>query len=177
MNNSRRGMTVFELLVALALAGGLLAGLREMLVHLADSGMRVAREAKAADRRENGEQLLHLLLRRAVVQPDSVHRFAGDEFGASFDTMCDAQDGWLAPCRVALQFAQGADSMVMLVSQPGFSPLTVLTASSPGQLRYMDPTVASEDSWLLAWGRRIDLPAAIAVVTSRDTIVLRVAVR
>jgi hypothetical protein len=56
---------------------------------------------------------------------------------------------------------------------PAAAPETLLVRGGQAAFRYLHPSGA-DYSWLEGWGSNIALPAALALVTPADTILLKV---
>lgn len=172
-DRARRGTTLVELLAALVLLGLLFLGMRTLLAQLSDGSERVGRATMDGNARGNGARLLRTLLRRATVGADSTHQFAGDDTNVWFDAGCDVPSGWVEDCRVIIGIVSRRDSSAVVAQLPGVAPETLFVSDAQTAFRYLDP-VASDYAWLGGWGSRISMPAAIALVTPFDTLMLQV---
>jgi prepilin-type N-terminal cleavage/methylation domain-containing protein len=99
---SRRGFTLLEVLVALAVSGVVVLGARMMLVQLADENDRLLGAATAADRRANAERLLRALVGQLEVGTSKGTEFEGEERITRFTSWCRVPAGWLERCRAAI---------------------------------------------------------------------------
>ncbi|MGH7622426.1 MAG: hypothetical protein ACREMU_08820, partial [Gemmatimonadaceae bacterium] len=79
---------MLELVIALALAGIVLAGGALLLDELGDANARVASESATESATNNGARALDELLADARPADDSSERFAGDSHTASYATLC-----------------------------------------------------------------------------------------
>jgi hypothetical protein len=167
------GTTLLELMLALALAGLLLLGLLLLVDQASGAGIVLARNAARVDAEANGDRLLRALVARAQSSADSLRMFVGEPDRAAFDTWCDRPAGWLERCRVTLMLMSHEDRTVVVAMISTGETHPVRTMRGRGVLRYFGRGVDDEVGWLTAWGRSIRLPAALGMVTERDTVVLR----
>jgi prepilin-type N-terminal cleavage/methylation domain-containing protein len=166
---ARRGFTLLEVVVALALGATVVLGARALFGVLGASGERIARESAAADERANGERLLRSLLWQAET---GVHGdgFRGDDSSLHFSTWCRAARGWTERCRIDLGVATlGRDAVVTAILPHG-DTLLLWRGRAPAGLRYLDATNGG-DRWVPEWGSDLTLPAAVAIVSGGDTLV------
>ena len=170
---SRGGLTMFELVIALALAGIVLAGGALLLEQLGDSNARVfsaaAREAAA----NNGARMLDRLLADAGTADDSSERFAGAPRTASYTTLCDTPSGWRERCRVELMIDSLPDSSAVMAQFAGGYAVMLWRIAGAAAFRYVDLD-ARDTAWLVRWSPSVALPHAIAIVGGADTTVLPV---
>jgi len=175
VNEVRRGMTLIELMLAITLGGMLLLGARMLFTQLQVADVNLGRAAREGDERANAMRLLHLLVRNAEVQPDSVNRFQGDTMSVRFRSHCQRPGGWLEACSVSLVLAVTGDSTMLTADLTPGRRLVLARWSGRGGFEYLD--TAPSDRWVGSWGRSIIPPAAIAVALPSDTIVLPIAGR
>ena len=169
---SRRGVTLLELLVALAISGAAMLGGLALLDQVHDGGARIATNGMLDARIANGDRLLRRLLIDARASTDTSERFRGDEQNASFLTLCDQPSGWAEPCRALLSINSVADSSDIVAHDGHAAMYAVRRIAGPAVFRYLDATAAPESAWVGHWIKTIALPAGIAVITASDTTVL-----
>lgn len=167
----RLGVTLFELLVALTLAGLAMLGGILLLDQVNGGGRRI----DAASRRDaleiNGDRALTRLLADARPTTDTADRFRGDEQNASFLGLCDTPSAWPETCHVLLSITSGGDSSA-LVAQPGAHPaFEVRHVLGHAGFRYLDLARQADTAWLARWMTSISLPGAVALITPFDTTV------
>jgi prepilin-type N-terminal cleavage/methylation domain-containing protein len=167
----RRGVTLLELMVALAVTGLSLVAGRLLIETIDDSGRTISAFARRSDTVANADRILRSLLGRAEVSADSLRRFRGDSLAVSFDSWCDRPTGWIERCRVGLAIGYGADSSVVTASLSSGEILRLRTAAGLAQFRYVTRDT-SGTRWMQSWGNSITAPYALSIVTARDTIVL-----
>ena len=167
----RAAFTLIELLAALALSGLAIVGAARLLDQLADTRERSAALARSVTQSANGIRLLRALVYRADM-PDA--RFSGTDTAAGFQSWCEVPEGWLERCIVALRITAERDSAELIASVRGTS-LTLWRGRGPAEFRYFSGIPApGGGQWLSGWGTSVAPPAAIGIVTARDTIALRV---
>lgn len=165
----RRGTTLLELMLALALLGMLVALLHAAAATVAVEGANIPRRASADDHRAIGELLLRRLLENTEATGDTSTSFRGGALGMSFRTSCPAPGGWGEPCVVEVSIDNGADSSSVIVTRSDGVPIRALRVAGTLTLRYRIP--GNRAAWIAEWGGTISLPTAVGVVTdSRDTI-------
>jgi prepilin-type N-terminal cleavage/methylation domain-containing protein len=168
----RSGFTIIELSIGLALSGLVFTGILMLLDQLADSRARFIHEADVENTVANGERILRTMIERAEAGGDSTERFVGDDRAATFVSWCDVPRGWPERCRVALILAPGTDTSTVQIALSSRDTVMVARIGGTSRLRYLN-TSQSPPAWVVAWGTSIALPAAVAIVTERDTVILR----
>ena len=167
----RRGVTLIELLVALAIAGLAMLGGVLVLDAVRDSDRRIDAETRRDAVEMNGNRLLRRLLADARQTSDTANRFRGDERNASYLAMCDAPAGWSEPCRVLLSIASSGDSSFVVAQTSPGAQFQVRRVAGQAVFRYLDPRSSPDSTWVHQWMMSITLPAALAMITPIDTTV------
>lgn len=168
----RRGFTLVEILVALALSAVVVLGARMLLEQLADSAHRTVTGAARSDRDANAEQLLRELTRRIEVGTAGAAHFAGEPDSARFTSWCEVPPGWQERCVVRLRIGRTPQGATLSVFAPGTPPQHI-RAASVMELRYLDDASAG-GRWFRSWGAGITAPIAIGLVADGDTTILRI---
>jgi prepilin-type N-terminal cleavage/methylation domain-containing protein len=168
----RRGLTLLELIAALALSGAVIVAGAMLLDQANDATDRIAEGASQLTRAATGARLLRALLYAAELPRDSSDAFSGDDRHAEFITRCPASAGWLAPCRATLGIDSTGDSTIVRVDAERLLGERLGAFAGQARFRYVDPL--SEHRWTREWRGLITLPAALAIVAGRDTIVFPV---
>jgi len=171
--HERIGMTLFEVMAALAVAGLVLAGSRLLLDQLEDSGIRMEHARSDNARESNGRRVLAQLLSNAQSSIDTTDRFSGSSRSMTFPTECDVPAGWMEPCDAQIAIDSIGDSSVVFADLSTGEHLVLQRTSGHEQLRFGDVSRATEE-WLASWPRAATSPAAVALVGSVDTIVFDV---
>lgn len=169
---SRRGVTLIELLVALAISGIALLGGLALLDQVQDGDARIAANSLRDARVANGDRMLHMLLADARSTTDTADRFRGDERNASFQTLCETTSGWSEPCRALLSIDSVADSSRMIAQDDRGDRQIVRQVPGLAAFRYLDLSAAKDSTWIARWSTSVVLPGAIALITRSDTTVL-----
>jgi len=181
---SRRGFTVLEVIVALAVSGLVLLGGRLMLESIGAAAEQTRQAARAADRLANADRLLRSLVGRLEVGTNYSGRFGGTDQSVHFTTWCDTPGGWLERCDATIGFVRTGDSTALVASlvarEPhgDIGPRTVVLAKGArtGGIRYLnDPRAGGQ--WFVGWGDAITAPLAIGIIMGGDTSILRVGER
>lgn len=172
---ARRGFTILELMVAIVVGSGVLLAARGLLGAMAADSERIAESATELDRRANSQRLLRSLVAQVESGTPQL-TFGGNASSAEFTTWCSSAGGWLERCRVRLSIEE---------SEAGFSLIAVLSTGEMhelraemlhAELRYV-ADAARGGRWLEEWDAGITAPVALAVVTARDTVLLRIGER
>lgn len=184
----RRGFTLVEVLVAIAIGSLVLLGARSLLEVLADEEHHLARDTAAEDARSNGFRTLRALVGQMEVGTTESGPFSGDPTSTSFTTWCDVPSGWQERCAVTLVFERARVEPALVAHLPGGRRLVLAQDFSAGEFRYLN-SAASGGQWFQKWGRGITAPLAIGVILERgapsttvgrssiDTLIVRIGER
>lgn len=173
-SHRRTGFTLLEVVAALLLCGLVTLGGVMLLDQLNDGDLRIVREAIVNASSGNGDRVLRRLL--ADAEPaveDSLDRFRGEERYLALLTRCDVPAGWAERCRAALSIDSLRDSSVLFIETDRGDRLGLRRLGGLMSFRYLDPVVR-DSAWRRTWAASVTLPAAVALVSARDTIVLPV---
>lgn len=176
MPANRRGVTLVELIAALSVGALVLLLAHALLATLADAATRMDQRIS-----EEEEQVLALAeaataIRTARGRESGGGPFFGDAQSAEFDGLCIGGGGWWRTCRTQIAIRTVHDSAFLHVSASDRPGRIALRLRAPAVLRYRLRTEHAA-SWLPAWGLAIAAPAALAVVSANDTIVLGAVIR
>lgn len=186
---ARRGFTLLEVVVAIAVGSLVVLGAHEMIVGVADGADAIGRSARASDREANGDALLRQLLRDLEVGTSDAAHFAGDSATVRFSTWCAVPGGWPERCRAELSIASppgdATESGAAIVARlsTGESLRLAEGFSSARFLFLSDAALGGR--WFTLWGEGITAPLAIGVAVERahagaaraDTLILRIGER
>lgn len=176
----RRGFTLPEVMVALAVAGLVLLGARATVDAVQGLAARSAEAARASDRALNGERALRRLVEGITTGDDEGTHFEGGALAARFRSRCPVPAGWTEPCVVRLM-VEPRDSTLALVARVsgpsgGEAPLVLLTARERLTLGYLHDASAGGE-WFTAWGRSIVAPVAVGVRRDDELLILPIGAR
>jgi prepilin-type N-terminal cleavage/methylation domain-containing protein len=169
----RNGLTMFEIVIALALAGIVLTGGALLLDELGDANARVFSASSAEAKTNNGARTLERFFADARPAADSSERFAGDSRTAIYATLCDTPSGWRERCRVKLMIDSLADSSAIIALSDRGDALTLGRVAGAATFRYVDLS-ARDTTWFVRWSASVALPHAMAIVAGADTTVMPV---
>ena len=172
----RRGFTLLELLVALAIGGVVVAGARGLLEGLAASAGSTAVRARALDARWNAERRAREVAVRMTVRDDSAGAFEGTALDARFETWCDMPEGWQEACTARLAARHTPVGMSVGLSLSTGDSLTLRAGAHDAHLIYL-ASAALGGAWRDAWAPSLVTPLAIGVVADADTLLLRMGAR
>ena len=170
----RRGFTLIEIVVALAITGIVVLGARFILENLGDHATRIGAAARAADASANADRWLRSAV--AQIDVDSAHRFEGDERRVQFQTWCQSPSGWQERCQVVLALKTGDQGSVFAGTLPSGESLVLRRDFGRGELRYLVSARAG-GSWVTGWSEGITPPLAIGVILDGDTTIVRIGER
>ena len=173
---SRGAFTLLELILALSLVGSAMLGCLLLLDQLNDGAERIAAESAATDREANGARLLRRIVFEAHASADTNRKFVGDDRSVSLLSWCDVPTGWSEPCDVTLSIDARDDSSAVVADLSLGGSLVLRRDPARRAWRYLDAT-PRDTMWATRWSSGTTLPAALALVSARDTIVLPVQVR
>lgn len=173
----RRGFTLVELLVALAIGAIVLLGARLMVEGVADGARRIVRQAARTDRDANAERVLRTVV-AALDATTTGTSFGGDEREARFTSWCDVPGGWQERCSVTLAIGGGTGTgdsaaRTLILTLSGAEPLRIRAGFVHGGLRYLD---AAHDGgqWFGTWEAGLTVPIAIGAILDADTLIFKV---
>lgn len=171
----RRGFTLVEVVVALAISALVLLAARMLLENLGNGAERIERAAREADQEANGERLLRALVGQIEVGVRK-ETFGGDEQSARFTSWCQSPRGWLERCRIILSIDTTNGSPALTTTLPEDDRVVLYRASHRLRLRYLvDPSAGG--TWFVKWGDGLLVPRAIGVVADSDTLIIRIGAR
>jgi prepilin-type N-terminal cleavage/methylation domain-containing protein len=173
---SRRGFTLLELILALALVGAAMLGGVLLLDQLDDGASRIVAQSADADRDANGKRLLRRLVFEAHAAADTSRKFVGDDHSASLLSWCDVPGGWSEPCDVTLSIDDRGDSSAVTADLSLGGSFVVRRDLGRRVWRYLD-AAPRDTAWATHWSSGTTLPAAMALVSATDTVVFPLQVR
>lgn len=173
---NRRGFTLVEVLVALALSAMVLVGASGLLDALGAHATSVLRSARALDSSMNADDFLRRALADLVVRSDTFPSFEGDESVFAFRTSCDAPHGWREPCGVRVAAERADSGHRLVIRQDDGSVLMLRTRLARASFRYL-LTADEGGQWVARWPNTLMLPLAVGLIAGDDTIVARIGER
>lgn len=168
----RRGFTLVEVVVALAISALVILSGRMLLESLGDAADRIDRAARDGDGDANGERLLRALVGQIDVGSKGA-TFGGDEQSAQFTSWCQSPRGWRERCRITLAIEEANAAPVLTTMLPGNDRVVLYRAAHTLRLRYLvDPSAGG--TWFINWGGGLLAPRAIGVIADSDTLIIRI---
>ncbi|MCG8469649.1 MAG: prepilin-type N-terminal cleavage/methylation domain-containing protein [Gemmatimonadetes bacterium] len=180
----RRGFTLLETVVALAVGGIVVAGSAALVSAVADAEARVREVARAEVRVANAERILVELAAGLIPTSDAEPPLVGSPQELRFDTACIESGGWSRPCTVTWSIAERGTaepvSSTLLVER---GPSWMGGASTRVELALGWAPVAFSflvsanggGSWSSSWTSIVP-PLAIGIHGARDTLLLPIEV-
>lgn len=189
-NPRRHGMTLLEVIVAVAASGFLLLAARQVFEIVGSSTAAFARAVNESERRANGEDLLRELLHALDLSGVAASQggewpLEGDQREVRFDTRCDSAGGWKEPCQVVIRIGRDGppsssatgndgDGMTLILQPRHGGSVTFSTGlDSITALLFLE-TAAGGGVWRDSWERNLPPPLAIGLVRPADTLIVRV---
>lgn len=171
----RRGFTLLEVMVAIAISAVVLLGARTVTDTLVLHA-ELAREGTVTlDREANGRRLLRDLLLRSEVGVAPTATFGGGEVALHLDTWCETARGWAEPCRATMTLVPAAEpggrSSLLAVLSTG-ERLELAAFVGPVRFDYLE-SAARGGNWARAWGPAATAPLAVRIAGASDTLILR----
>lgn len=181
----RRGFTLLEIVVAIAVGSLVVLGARLMLGAVADAARATRAAARVADRAANADALLRGLVLELEVGTAESGSFAGDTTAARFSTWCPVAGGWVEQCRATLAVersgaARPGDGHALVATLSTGERLEIRAGLARAELRYLSDA-SGGGRWFRVWAERVSAPLAIGVIVDSagrtDTLVLRIGER
>lgn len=172
---NRRGFTLIEVLVALAIGGVVLTGCRLLLEGLADHASAIVRTAADLDASANAERAVRQIVENLALAPEPQPTFVGSASEAVFASWCPSAYGALEPCTVRLSVQAASAGVTVGMATPGGQKL-VLRRVAGAELRYL-ANASSGGIWYTRWNDAISPPLAVGVFSTTDTLVMRIGER
>jgi prepilin-type N-terminal cleavage/methylation domain-containing protein len=169
----RRGMTLLEIIAALAIAGMALLGGILLLDAVNDDASRIARDGAAQASDGNAAAAVGRMLLETEASFDSTKRFRGSERSLDYFTRCAVPSGWTEPCHVMLAIDSLPDGSAISAQPDGGDRFVFARYAGIAEFRFFDAT-SRDSSWLTSWRTSATLPSAVAIVVGADTVVLPV---
>jgi prepilin-type N-terminal cleavage/methylation domain-containing protein len=173
-----RGYTLLEIVVALALAAVVVQTGAGVLDQVATHGRHIDHDATSITRTGTGDLLLARLIADATTSTDTTQQFAGDPRAIEFTTRCERPAGFSASCRMTLSIDATADSSAIIARSIDGRLLHLLTLRrqlGSASFVFLHPS-RHDSSWTTHWQTAVTLPAAVAVTTPHDTLILPIGV-
>ena len=167
MIGRRSGFTLFEVVVALAIGGVVLASAAALLNGLADIGERIVRSGAAWDRDANADRLLLELVASAEPGIGEEPGITGDARSARFTTWCDDPAGWKVRCEAEIAFVEEARGLALVARVSNGEPIRLRSGLAVGRILYL-PSLGGRD-WTDSW-QSIVMPVALAFELDTRTI-------
>src|SRR4051812_2749854 len=99
---TRRGMTLVELLIATVLTGFLMVYATRLAAAIGDAAQRARLDARMSTDAALDRRFFKLLMMNAQTGHDSTIDFVGDDHAIQFLSLCVVSRGWIHPCRVRM---------------------------------------------------------------------------
>lgn len=166
----RRGFTLLEVIIALAISTMVVSGCHVLLTATMQS--RDAARDVGAEEIRNGN--INRTLRRLVRQVERLDRdsvTAGDKLNFSQWSWCDGPRGVPDRCLLTLRIRTASDSTTLELSM-GETASVVVPGIAPRRLLYLEEGDNGRQ-WKTTWSSR-SLPRAIGIVVDADTLLLPV---
>ena len=166
----RRGFTLIEAAVAVALAAIVVTLSRAILNAVGDGATRISSAAAKADSDQGTQRMLRSLLTSAHSTGRDSIAFFGAPTGAYLSARCPTSGGWSQPCKVTL--AVGDSGRAIVCQLDGRRQQILVRSGEQGaSLAYL-ASVSGELTWLANWPASRLAPVALELVADGDTLVI-----
>src|SRR5688572_20768519 len=175
VESARRGTSLIELVVALAVGGMLLVSARVVLQQVADATERAVQHSGIAEHDTNAERVLRAAL--GSTESATIVRSAvrGNSSSARIETWCDVPAGWQERCVLTLRVVAGSAEN-LLTADLGPDTVVIRRGFDSAALRYVADTRYG-GTWLTEWLSQITVPIAVGIIIDADTLILRIGER
>ena len=161
--------------MALTLGGAVLLGARILLEALGDHTVRAAGLARATDGDANAEHAARSIVARLRLV-DPAPPVEGEPREARFGSWCETPRNWLEPCAVRLVVeADGELARVVMELSTG-ERIILRRGIAAAELRYL-ASAETGGMWRARWPASLATPLGVAVISDRDTMLLRIGER
>jgi prepilin-type N-terminal cleavage/methylation domain-containing protein len=175
-NRTRRGFTLMEMIVAIAIAALIMVAARALFDVLGVQARLLITTSRAADAEMNGDRMLRQLVSQIEIATDDSIGVAGLPDVVRFRSQCYSARGWHEPCHVQLSIEPTDRGGSLTVSLSMGRTYTIEGRAHPKALIYLKSAAIGGD-WRVAWKEPFAVPLAIGIVFPSDTLLLRVGER
>lgn len=170
-----RGFTLLEIVVALAVAGGVLAAAQRILGSVLDATGRLEGERVILDGEANGVRLLQSVLGSIDLVSPGASPFAGTRDQVQFSAWSAHPTGRL----VLRRFGLAASDSALVLSSDAFRIATIRGVRNAEFDYLLNP--GADEAWVRGWASPVSPPVAIRIRVTRasrtDTLLLIVGPR
>lgn len=177
MRIERRGFTIIEAMLALALGAIVLLNARLFVDQVERAGHRIQVTIADRDEQANGLRLARRLLANVFQPADSASRLRGTPVEADAASWCSSIGGTSARCRVSVWITRGAASSNLVLRDAMSNGLLIASLTGEARLLYADVASSGMRRIESEWVDRDELPRAILFASIRDTITFAVGSR
>lgn len=172
---NRPGLTLVEVVVALALAATTALLAHAVLGAVASAAADVVTSGAVADARANGERELRRLVASAEGGTPA-RAMRGDTSFVSWSTWCRASGGWLERCLVRLSIRRAHGGEQLVLRMPNGDERLVQDSLRDPRLAYL-VSGANGGRWIASWTDSHALPLAVALLTDNQILLFRTGAR
>lgn len=163
--NTRRGVILVEVLVALAIGGVVIAGSVSALRTIVQSERALEKSHRAFSTRRNDLRRLQSIASFAVAGQQGI----GTDTSFAFASFCELPEGWRAACDVQIRRPAGPlRSLVMSLSVDD----SIRIGGGGTEIRYL-VSASNGGAWQRAWYDSDRLPIGMAFIDNADTLFVR----
>ncbi|HXT18949.1 MAG TPA: hypothetical protein VN706_25205 [Gemmatimonadaceae bacterium] len=165
------GFTLFEIVLALALAALVIETAAYTLDQLETQGRHIQRDATDNAREGTGNALLTDLLANAMPSNDTTQNFAGDTHFVQYRTRCAEPAGWSTTCVITLLIDSTRDSSIIYAQTHDGGLLPLHRQLGTASFLFLG-TAGADSTWNTTWRTAVTIPAALGITSAHDTTVL-----
>lgn len=167
----RRGFTLLEVAVGLALASVVLLAARATLGALGDSASRLSQHAIRLNADAHAATALRHLLALSGAERATGTPFRATDRAATFTSWCNSSGGWREECDVALQIVGDSIELVLRARSPSRRGYVVRTGLSRAGFIYLR-SAANGGEWITSWNEAGRRPLAMGIAVDGDTTII-----
>lgn len=161
--SARRGFTLVEVMVALALAGTVALLAHRLFGVVLEGSRQLGIEARTLDREQNAGRLLSSMLLSIAVGTAGDAQFEGRSDRVRFSAWMETEDGWFERREIAVALA---GARLQATISPGES--VVLGDSVQALALDYLLELGAESRWVAEWISPVTAPLAVRVRTRRQ---------
>lgn len=169
----RRGFTLVELMVALAVGAIVLIGGRALVEGVGMQASAVVRASRTVDERASALRTTRQVVGNLTVSPSVDAGFVGDAVRSRFASWCPSAWGETEVCKATLFIVAAAKGIAVRLTTSSGLTVDLVEGARAARLEYVS-TTTGEARLVPTWPSPFTTPLGIAVISDQDTLLLRI---